>query len=348
MARAPSSKRLPRNQHLPTVVPSRQLEQVGVGVIPSLITDHGESASRRFVEFFTANIRNKNTRAAYARAVRTFCSWCERRHLALSRVDPVAVAAYIEELGQQRSKPTVKQHLAAVRMLFDYLVTGGVLPFNPATSVRGPKYVVKRGKTLVLEGRQAHELLESIDTQKVVGLRDRALIASMVFSFARVSAVLGMKVEDYEQGAGRTMQFRLHEKGGREHEVLAHFRAVEYLDAYLVAAGIAGEPKSPLWRSVDRHGQVTERPMSRHDVWSMIRRRARKAGLPERCSCHTFRATGITVYLSNGGTLEHAQHIAGHSSPRTTKLYDRTDESVTLDEINRIDLTKEPVRKVFP
>jgi integrase/recombinase XerD len=333
--------------HLPTVVPSRQLKRAGLDIVPVLIADAGEATVRRFIEFFTANIRNKHTREAYARAVAGFCAWCEGRGITLAQMDPVCVAAYIEQLTQERSKPTVKQHLAAVRMLFDWLVTGGILPFNPATSVRGPKYVVKRGKTLVLEGTQAQQLLDSIDTRKVAGLRDRALIGLMIYSFARVSAMLGMRVEDYYQGAGRQMRIRLHEKGGKEHDLPVHHRAVEYLEAYLAAAEIAGEKKTPLFRSVDRSGQVTERVMARQDVWGMIRRRVQEAGLPERCCAHTFRATGITVYLSNGGTLENAQFIANHSSPRTTKLYDRTEEAVTLDEINRIDLTKPPVKKIY-
>jgi hypothetical protein len=105
----------------------------------------GEKASWRFVEFFTANIRN--TRAAYSRAVAAFCAWCEERGQDFLRVSPVAIAAYIEQLlADGLARPTVKQHLAAVRMLYDYMVTGGILPFNPAASLRGPKHVVRKGK----------------------------------------------------------------------------------------------------------------------------------------------------------------------------------------------------------
>ena len=114
---------------------------------PPIILDAGENATRRFVEFFTANIRNPNTRAAYAQAVSQFLSWCESRRLRLRDLTPFLVAAYIEELSKKREAPTVKQHLASVRMLFDWLVVGQVLPMNPASSVRGPKHIVKRGKT---------------------------------------------------------------------------------------------------------------------------------------------------------------------------------------------------------
>src|SRR5262249_1676034 len=153
-------------------------------------------------------------------------------------IEPVVVAAYVEYLGGIYSRPTIKQHLAAVRMAFDWLVTGGVLPMNPASSVRGPTYVSKKGKTPVLSADEARRLLDSIDTSSVAGLRDRALIGVMVFSFARVSAVIGMRVEDYYQ-IGRRCWLRLHEKGGKLHEVPAHHTAVEYLDAYVAEAAIA-------------------------------------------------------------------------------------------------------------
>lgn len=133
-------------------------------VVPLLVADAGEHAARRFLEFFAATIRNKNTRIAYYNATRRFFAWCERRGIdRLERIEPLHVSLYIEELGYSFSKPTVKQHLAAVRMLFDWLVTGQVLRTNPAHSVRGPKHVVKRGKTPVLVTDQARELLDSID-----------------------------------------------------------------------------------------------------------------------------------------------------------------------------------------
>jgi len=314
---------------------SRQLIPTGLSALPATISAAGENASRRFIEFFTANIRNPNTRAAYARAVRSFFDWCEEHGRELHEIDPVTVAAYIEQLGRERSKPTVKQHLAAVRMLFDYLVIGQIVPFNPAAAVRGPKHVVKKGKTPVLRADEARALLDSINTSSISGLRDRALIAVMVYSFSRVGAVVGMKVEDYYR-QGKRWWLRLHEKGGKRHDVPAHHNAEEYLDAYLEAAGIWNEKKGPLFRSLDRRRRLTERPLHRVEVYMMIKRRAAAAGLPETINCHTFRATGITAYLENGGTIENAQAIAAHESPRTTKLYDRTSDEITLDEVERI------------
>jgi len=304
--------------------------------VPALIAAEGDGAARRFFEFFTANIENENTRAAYAQAVAQFLRWAEARGLTLRTVEPIAVAAYVRELKTRLADPSVKQHLAAVRMLFDWLVTGQVVPMNPAASVKGPKHIVKTGKTHVLAAADARTLLDSIDTSTVIGLRDRALIAAMVYSFARISAVVGMKVEDYYPN-GKRWWLRLHEKGGKFHEVPAHHNTEAYLDAYLEAAGIKDAAKTPLFRSVrGRSQQLTESPLRRNNALDMVKRRAVAAGLPRRVCNHTFRATGITAYLENGGTIEKAQQIAAHESPKTTKLYDRTNDQITLDEIERI------------
>ncbi|AGA31704.1 tyrosine-type recombinase/integrase [Singulisphaera acidiphila] len=304
-------------------------------ILPAVIADAGEHAGRRFVEFLTATIRNKNTRKAYGRAIADFFAWCEQHRLSLPAIEPVHVAAYIEQLTVTKSAPTVKQHLAAIRMCFDWLTSGGVIRFNPAASVRGPKHSVKRGKTPVLTADEARQLLDSIDISTVIGLRDRALIAVMVYSFARVGAALALKVEDYYT-EGRRAWFRLHEKGGKRHEVPAHHNAEHYLDAYIEAAGIAGDKKSTLFRSINRQRTLTSRPLVARNALDMVKRRAIAAGLDASTCNHTFRATGITAYLENGGTIEKAQQIANHESPKTTKLYDRTNDQITLDEVERI------------
>jgi len=324
-------KRLTGSTDITTLVPA---SLPFPGGLPALIAAGGERTAWRFVEFFTATIRNPNTREAYARAVGRFLAWCEGRGLRdLRALTPVAVAAYVEQLPG--AKPTVKQHLAAVRQCLDYLVTGGLLDTNPAASVRGPTYVIKKGKTPVLDTAQTRALLEAIDTDTIVGLRNRALIGVMVYSFARVSAVIGMRVEDYYPN-GKRWWFRLHEKGGKFHEVPAHHKAEEFMDAYLKKAAIAADLKGPLFRTVDRERLLSKRPMHRNDAIRMVKRRGRGLHLPPGLCCHTFRATGITAYLENGGTIEHAQAIAAHESPRTTKLYDRTGDAITLDEIERI------------
>lgn len=293
-------------------------------------------ASKRFIEFFTANIRNPNTRKAYARTAVEFATWCENNGLnKLHDIEPVHVAAYIETLQLKLASPSVKQHLAAIRMLFDWLVVGQVVAVNPASSVRGPKHSVKKGKTPALAADETRMLLDSIDTSTLIGLRDRALIGLMVYTFARVGAALGMKVDDVYVQNRRTW-VRLHEKGGKQHEMPCHHNLDEYLHTYINEAKLT-EVKSILFRTaLGRTGQLSERPMSQADAYRMIRRRATKAGVLTKIGNHSFRATGITEYLRNGGKLEVAQQMAAHESARTTGLYDRRNDQVSLDEIERI------------
>ena len=169
-----------------------------------------------------------------------------------------------------------------------------------------------------------------------MGLRDRALIGVLIYSFARISAALAMRVEDYFP-QGKRWWLRLHEKGGKHHEMPVHHSLEAHLDAYVQAAGIAEDKKGPLFRAaVSHNGRLSARPMLRRRALEMIYRRAKAAGIATQIGCHTFRATGITIYLTNGGTLEKAQMMAAHSSPRTTKLYDRTSDAVSLDEVERV------------
>ena len=308
-------------------------------VVPATVAAEGEQASWRYIEFFTANIRNPNTRRAYARACGRFFAWCENRHITLSEIRPFEVAAYVEGLQDTAAAPSVKQELAAIRMLFDWLVVGQIMPTNPASSVRGPTHVVKTGKTPVLDGVEWRRLLDAIPTETVRDMRDRALIATLTYSFARINAALKMRVEDLRpRGAG--WELRLREKGGKQHVIPCHHVLVEALHKYIAVAGIAEERKGWLFRTAKgwKAAVLADQPMNQPDAWRMVRRRAAAAGIKAPIGCHTFRATGITAYLENGGTLEHAQAMAAHESPRTTKLYDRTKERLTLDEIERIRL----------
>jgi site-specific recombinase XerD len=305
--------------------------------LPAVLAAAGQRAERRFLEFFTANIRNPHTRRAYAQSAREFLSWCEGAGVSsIAAVQPLHVSAYIERLARERSAPTVKQRLAAIRHLFDWFVVGQVIPMNPAASVRGPKHIVKKGKTPVLSPKEARRLLEGIDVSTRAGLRDRALIGLMVYSFARIGAALAMKVEDvYVQD--RRLWVRLHEKGGKRHEMPCHHNLETYLEAYLDGSGIRQDRKGPLFRTIGRNTRLlTRTPLPQANAYAMIRRRAAAAGIKTRIGNHTFRATGITAYLKNGGTLEQAAAMANHASTRTTQLYDRRRDELTLDEVERI------------
>src|SRR5215813_9007627 len=204
----PSDTQLPATTQHTEIITNQRVQHV----VPALVAELGDEAAWRYVEFFTANIRNPNTRRAYFRACNRFLAWCEDRGLTLAAIRPHDVATYIERRQNKVSAPSVKQELAAIRMLFNWMVTGQVVPTNPAAAVRGPTHVVKTGKTPVLEGAEWRTLLDSIPAATLRDLRDRALIATLTYSFARITAALKMKVEDFHsRGAGWTV--RLHEKG---------------------------------------------------------------------------------------------------------------------------------------
>jgi site-specific recombinase XerC len=305
--------------------------------IPALVAVAGERASIRLLEFFAANIRNPHTRRAYARAAEEFLTWCAGAGVpSIAAVQPVHVAAWIEASTRELAAPSVKQRLAALRHLFDWLVIGQVVPINPAHTVRGPRHVVTSGQTPVLDPAEARALLDSIDAGTVAGLRDRALIGLMVYSFARIGAALGMAVEDvYTQN--RRLWVRLREKGGKRHAMPCHHNLDEYLVAYLDGAGLRDDPKGPLFRTVGRGtAELTRTVLAARNAHAMIRRRAAAAGIATKLGNHSFRATGITAYLKNGGTLEKAAAMANHASTRTTQLYDRRRDEVSLDEVERI------------
>jgi site-specific recombinase XerD len=306
---------------------------------PALVAAAGPRAQTRFFEFFVSTIRNPHTRRAYARATGDFLAWCSAQGVAsIAEVQPLHVGIYVELLTREKSVPTAKQRLAAIRHLFDWLVVGQIVPVNPAASVRGPRHVVTVGRTPVLDPSEARQLLDAIDVSTVIGLRDRALIALMVYSFARIGAALAMKVEDaFVQN--RRLRVRLHEKGGKRHAMPCHHNLEIYLHAYIDGCGLAADPKGPLFRTIGRGTDTfTATPLPQANAYQMIRRRAAAAGIATRIGNHTFRATGITAYLKNGGTLEKAAAMANHASTRTTQLYDRRRDDVTLDEVERVSI----------
>ncbi len=225
----------------------------GTPVLPALAVRLGKRGLRRFLEFFTVNIRNRNTREAYGRAAGAFLRWCEDRGIReMAEIQPIHVASYIESLQGQYSKPTIKQHLACLRMMFDWLVVGQIVPSNPARSVREPKHSVSVGVTPVLSAEEARVLLDSIDTSSVIGLRDCALIAVMIYSFARIEATVSLTAEDFYPER-RRYWIRLNEKGGKVNKMPCHHNLETYLHEYIEAAGLQPYPKTPLFRFRAEH-----------------------------------------------------------------------------------------------
>jgi site-specific recombinase XerD len=311
----------------------------GGNLVPGIIAHAGGEASKRFIEFFAAQIRNANTREAYLRAVTDFFDWCDQYDVGdLIDIEPVHVAAWVEMKTRSYGPQTVKLQLAALRNLFDWLVVGQVLHVNPASFVRGPKHSYTKGKTPILTPDEARKLIRSIPIDNLTGLRDRALIGVMIYTFARVSAALKMNVKDVYPKQ-ESLWVRLHEKGGKHHEMPCQHNLKIWLREYIEAAGLQDEKDNPLFRSKDvKTGGLTERRLDRRRAWEMVKRRARQAGIETPGVCnHTFRGTGITAYLENPeGRLENAQQMAAHSDPKTTRLYDRRSDEVSMDEVERI------------
>ncbi len=304
---------------------------------PAIVTAAGKAAVFAYAEFFGAEIESPHTYRAYRAAVDRFLAWCAERGVALSQVSPVVVGEYIRRqlVG---SKPTKKLHLSALRHFFDQLVLRHAIVLNPAASVRAPKYSVVEGKTPALSVEQARRVLAVIDTSHVVGLRDRAIIAILIYTAARVGAVAKLRLQDYSPD-GTQWCFRFDEKGGKARTIPARYDVQTCVEAYLAAAGIAGDPgEASLFRSAVRKTRVLNpQAMTANDIYRMVKRRFRDAGLPARnLSCHSFRATTITDLLTQGVPLEDVQYLAGHADPRTTRLYDRRHKQVTRNIVERI------------
>ena len=323
----------------PLVVPARGAAlppAIGpnLGLVPVAIVDAGEDVLRRFIEFFVAEIRNRNTRAAYASAVIRFFDWCEAREIDFARIDTMTVAVYVEGLGEGLAPSTVKQHLAAIRRLFDYLLVVGVGPkINPATAVRGPRIRQTEGKTPILYEDDARAFLAAFGDD-LVSLRDAALVSVMLYSFGRVSAVVGMDLRDFRESV-EGAEFVLREKGGKDRVIPAHHRAAERVQRYIDAAGLT-DPRAPLFQSVrGRTGVLTGKRLLRGGAWEMVKRRAKAFGFPAVLTNHSFRGSGITEFLDKGGRLEVAGDVAGHASLQTTRAYDRRKEKMRRSELEQ-------------
>jgi site-specific recombinase XerD len=303
-------------------------------VVPVIVAN--AVGRRRFCDFFTIRLRNAHTRRTYHHAVSDFLAWCTKAGVpSIDAVQPSQVTAWVED-QRGYAASTVRTRLAAIHHFFDWMVTGNIIPMNPAAAVRGPR-VVEAVKTAALTPAEARTLLDSIDTTTLSGLRDRALLAVMMFSFARIGAALGMTVGDVFW-LKRQLWLRLPEKGGKPHAMPCHDYLATVIIAYIKTARIADDRDGPLFRTFSRRRgrPLARKGLQQPEAYKMITRRAIAAGFTTRLSNHSFRATGITVYLNNGGTLEMAAQIANHASTRTTQLYAHRREKINLAEMARI------------
>ena len=315
--------------------------------LPALVADADERAAAVSFEFFAAQLRNAHTREAYLRAARRFGAWCSAGGVTLHLLSAVHVAAYVEFLGTACERggagltaPSVKQHFAAIRHWLDYLTQKGVLPFNPALSVRGPRFSRKEGRTPALSGQEARQLFDSIGDGDLLDLRDKAMLAVMLFAVSRVTAVCTLRVRDFDDAGDGWLV--LHGKRNKTRRIAAHHKLRETLRAYLAASGLDDPAQSEggrayLFQSAPaRSGQLSGAPMHRNDVLAMVKRRCKAAGLPGSIRTHSLRTTGGNLHLQNGGKLEDLQELFDHEDIGTTRLYVRGAGTVARQEIERI------------
>lgn len=336
------------------IVPARRRPESQAASLPAVVQESGPNARYAYEEFF-AGLDSSHTARAYRHAVHRFLAWCDETHTPLPQVTPGMVGNYIKQLqaeakvpeGQSpklrpASKPTRKLHLAALRHFFDKLVQRHAVPLNPALSVRGPKHSVTEGKTPAMEPKQIRELLQSIPTvtdkgePDLGGLRDRAVIATLVYTAARAGAVAKLQRQDFYTD-GRQHYLRLDEKGGKVRAIPCRTDLHQYIEEYLAVAG-DGEPATPLFLSLVRRTRTPSGlGMTSNDLLRMLKRRLRATGLPGHVfKCHSLRASTATNLLEQGVELADVQYLLGHSDPRTTKLYDRRKMTVTRNIVERI------------
>ena len=230
--------------------------------------------------------------------------------------------------------------MAAVRLLFDSLMMRGVVEYNPAARARPPRLVRESSHTPVFEEAEIVAFLDSITLNSLKDIRDKAIFCVLLYSWCRVSALTNLSVADYyERGGTRWLRFQ--EKRGKDHEVPVHSKAKEAVDLWLERSYLASNPSAPLFPSFGKNRETIElRRLDRRSVLKLVEKRAKTSGILKRVCCHSFRATGVTEYMNSGGTIEIAQRIAGHTSPSTTRIYDRSGDKLTLEEIERVQIGK--------
>ena len=309
-------------------------ESVTARNAPAIVKAAGAAAEFAWEEFFQGELANAYTRKNYLHAVRLFLAWIEARGLELPRVSPGDVGGYLR--GLDLATPTKNLRLAALRRFFDRLVNRHVCVINPAATVKAERYSVTEGKTPDIGPSQAKSLLRSIDVSNLVGLRDRAVLAVLVYTAARVGAV-SKPIFKNRKHDGTQYSLRFSEKGGKSREIPLRHDLEQLLLAYIRAAGITD---GPLFRTANRKtGTLTGNAMTGIDSCRMMKWRLKAAGLPGHFSPHSFRVTTVTDLLEQNVPLEDVQYLAGHTDPRTTRIYDRRRRKVTRNIVERISIS---------
>jgi integrase/recombinase XerD len=303
-------------------------------LLPASFDQKRQQTAETLLNLLEGKISNPNTRQAYKNAWRQFFLFCSEYKLELDRIRPYHFNLWRNH--HTGSLATQRQHLAAIRRLFDHLLENGLLNVNPAARATVDRLNRETSHTPVFEHAEMSQFLNSIRPDSLIAIRDKALFSTMAYSWARVSAIVGLTVEDYYM-RDTARWIRLKEKRGKIHEVPVHSDAAGAIDHWLSASGLDSTPSMPLFPSFTHNRRfILNKHMTRMNVWKLVRTRAKAIGLEKNIGCHSFRSTGLTAYMNAGGDIAMAQRIAGHSQAATTKLYDRSKDRLTIKEIEKI------------
>lgn len=324
-------------------------------LMPPIVSRGGRAAEYAFGEYFFGELR-PTTRRAYLSRFRRFEAWAETRQIELVELQPGHITDFLENELSGLGISARNGYLAMLRKFFDCLVVRHAIVLNPARSVTGERLEVLEGLTPEIAKKQARQLLDSVDTSTLVGLRDRLVLAILVYTGARGGAVAKLRASDIEFD-GTQFQLRFREKGNKFRRIPVRHDVQELLEDYMSAAGIRVGDKAPLLRSArGRTGALTARGISADDVRRLTKRRLVDAGFGTRKTRrdasgkayatdyksdyrpHSFRVTTITDLIEQGIPLEDVQNLVGHKDARTTKLYDRSRRQVTRNIVERISI----------
>lgn len=302
--------------------------------VPALVLEGGSNAKYAWEEFLYGEIENAHTRRAYGKAVSDLLAVADQAGLTLQQISPKFVRQHFERMKAGTSVPTRKLRLSAVKRFLDIAVTRHAISLNPALSVRGEKHQTIEGKTPEITPAQAAKLLKSCDEKSLIGLRDKTIIAILIYTAARVGAVAKLTLADFVT-TGTLYALKFKEKGGKDREIPVRHDLEALIKKYIERSGIS--KSSPLFPSaIGKSGKLSSSEMHPNDLRRMLKRRLNEAGLSSEFSPHSFRVCTLTDLLKQEVPREDVQYLAGHADARTTALYDRRSKKVTRNIVERI------------
>lgn len=316
-----------------------QVSQSDFDVTPhKFVQNSGAEFAEAYIEFFAVSF-NENTNAAYAQGIDFFFDYCEKSRIkSISSIEPKHVGNFSKYMSRKKySISTIRLYLTATRMFFNFCQIEGIMSLNPSSPVKMPKQIRTTGSTPVIEPVEVRQILDAISEDKEIDYRDRALIATMAYNFFRISSAVKMKVKNYEL-RGEQRWLTTYEKGSKYHEMPVPEELEILINSYLFKCDLFDKPEEYLFQSAKaKTGKLTGKAFDRVSAWKMIQRKAKAGKVFKQIGNHTFRATGLTNYLNNGGNIKGAKNLANHSHSSTTELYDRTGDAEKIEEINRLE-----------